>query len=738
MTFVLALLTSLVIVLSLEAAHWTEGTADLKAIAIAGGVIGLVVASVRRFLVLPHLLALGLGALLSFNQTLSVVHATTWEGQAVIALKRIDLWWQTLSEGGLSPDQLPLGLAVTFLAWLLAYITVFLAARTQSIWALVPTGFALLSNLTYLPDQFATWLFLYLLAAALLLAWMVFQERRRSWSRAGTATEPWLGFHFVHAVFWLAVAVSFVIVFLPRLDRGPDIFGVAWNALRTPIGGGEGEFRRLFAGLPSKVAVPLYSFGPEMPLLGAIGLSEKEVMLVESDIGLYLQARNYDEYHPWGWRNAPTAIYEAGQESDITSGTGQPGRRVTVGIEIVQPSQSIFYTGTPLKVSIPVAVEETEGAAPGGRGLIDLQSLNLLLPGTRYTVQAAAPNFLPQDLARAPAVYPAWVRERYLQLPPSFPERVRRLAQEVTARASTPYDKARVITIYLRTLKYDQKIAAPPPGADAVESFLFSQKVGYSDYFASAAVTMLRSVGVPARLAVGYHVTEYDPNRQKYVARESDAHAWPEAYFPSFGWVPFEPTPTLAPILSQTAFYEGEETPVNYLELFGPGYDILGEFGGEGGLESLEGLEPFSQPLEPEVFPIFLVLGGVGVILVLLSIPPLSLYWWLGLALPTNPHQAYRRMGLLSFLAGLRRRPWETPQEYGARLGQVDPSVAEAAGAVTTAYSRAQYSANKAAPQEMERVRATWRSLAPHLLNRGLSRLSRVRLPRRPAPQPSS
>ncbi len=59
---------------------------------------------------------------------------------------------------------------------------------------------------------------------------------------------------------------------------------------------------------------------------------------------------------------------------------------------------------------------------------------------------------------------------------------------------------------------------------------------------------MLRSVGVPARMAVGFAQGEYERDSNKYVVRRLDAHAWPEVYFPDIGWVEFEPTAGQAPL----------------------------------------------------------------------------------------------------------------------------------------------------------------------------------------------
>jgi hypothetical protein len=78
-----------------------------------------------------------------------------------------------------------------------------------------------------------------------------------------------------------------------------------------------------------------------------------------------------------------------------------------------------------------------------------------------------------------------------------------------------------------------------------VDYFLFDLQQGYCDYYATAMVVMARSLGIPARLAVGYATGEYDPELEAYQVTRANAHSWAEVYFPEYGWIRFEPTATL-------------------------------------------------------------------------------------------------------------------------------------------------------------------------------------------------
>ncbi|MBP1964602.1 transglutaminase-like domain-containing protein [Paenibacillus aceris] len=156
--------------------------------------------------------------------------------------------------------------------------------------------------------------------------------------------------------------------------------------------------------------------------------------------------------------------------------------------------------------------------------------------------------------------YPAEITGDYLQLPEAFPRSVRSIAEQVTANRSTPYAKAVAIEQYLsHTYTYSlEKPTAPSRSEDFVSHFLFVDKTGYCDHFSTAMVVMLRSVGVPARWVKGFapgtlqssSTEDGADSLQEVLVRNQDAHSWVEVYFPSMGWVPFEPTPGFSGISS--------------------------------------------------------------------------------------------------------------------------------------------------------------------------------------------
>lgn len=163
-----------------------------------------------------------------------------------------------------------------------------------------------------------------------------------------------------------------------------------------------------------------------------------------------------------------------------------------------------------------------------------------LEPGARsYTLVS-----LPQELAPtggAPGEPPQSYSDA-LNLPGSVPQRVRDLAQAVAGSAGTQREQALALEAYLRGLPYSYEVRPLPQGGDAVDQFVFEMRHGYCTYYASAMAVMARTLGIPARVAVGYATGTFDPVSSTYTVREGDAHAWPELLIEG-RWLPFEPTP---------------------------------------------------------------------------------------------------------------------------------------------------------------------------------------------------
>ncbi|MGW5089515.1 transglutaminase family protein [Streptomyces coelicoflavus] len=163
--------------------------------------------------------------------------------------------------------------------------------------------------------------------------------------------------------------------------------------------------------------------------------------------------------------------------------------------------------------------------------------------GLTYEVRSLSLQPTAEQLASAPQASAAFRRE-YTELPDSLPEVVARTAREVTAGASNPYEQAVKLQEYFAInggFEYDTQVDIGS-GSEAIARFL-KQKEGFCVHFSFAMAAMARTLGIPARVAVGFAPGSPQADGSVSVGLR-DAHAWPEVYFEGVGWTRFEPTPT--------------------------------------------------------------------------------------------------------------------------------------------------------------------------------------------------
>ena len=145
--------------------------------------------------------------------------------------------------------------------------------------------------------------------------------------------------------------------------------------------------------------------------------------------------------------------------------------------------------------------------------------------------------------------YPKGIREVYLQLPADLNPGIGTLAEELTQGERHPFARAKAIESHLST-QFEYTLTGEQGTEDPLADFLLKTRAGHCEYFASGMVVLLRSLGIPARMANGFYGGAWNEFGQYYAIRQGDAHAWVEAYFPGYGWLTFEPTPpagTLVP-----------------------------------------------------------------------------------------------------------------------------------------------------------------------------------------------
>jgi transglutaminase-like putative cysteine protease len=192
---------------------------------------------------------------------------------------------------------------------------------------------------------------------------------------------------------------------------------------------------------------------------------------------------------------------------------------------------------------LPAAFDPVQASAPGELRY-DPRTSTLVLPdgpspGYTYTVTSSLATPTSEELdgvepASGPEAAP------YLQLP-VLPPIVYGMARRITADQPTTYKKILAIQQYLRGFRYDLTVP-PARGVDDIVYFLTQSQAGYCQQFAGTMAVLLRSLGIPARVAVGF--TPGIRRNGAWQVTTADSHAWVEVLFPGYGWLAFEPTPT--------------------------------------------------------------------------------------------------------------------------------------------------------------------------------------------------
>ncbi len=147
-----------------------------------------------------------------------------------------------------------------------------------------------------------------------------------------------------------------------------------------------------------------------------------------------------------------------------------------------------------------------------------------------------------QEFEESEGPYPNEISTRYLQLPDDLDPRIPQLAEEITARARTPIQKAAAVQAYLSKFHYTLQLPSQQQ-PDPLSNFLFVRKAGHCEYFASSMAVLLREVGIPTRVVTGFRGGEWNDLTGNFIIRAKDAHSWVEVYFAGLGWYGFDPTP---------------------------------------------------------------------------------------------------------------------------------------------------------------------------------------------------
>ncbi|MEU9231731.1 transglutaminaseTgpA domain-containing protein [Streptomyces subrutilus] len=425
----------------------------------------------------------------------------------------------------------------------------------------------------------------------------------------------------------------------------------------------------------------------------------------------YLRILALDEFNGIKWEASGRALADVPERLPNPPGLSGDVRQGAAEVQ-TNVSAAQTYTQRYLPMPYPATSVDIEGKwrfEPAGRTLVGDQlgkDRFQNVQGAQYSVRSLLLKPTAQQLRSAPEPDPA-VRAEYTKLPDNLPPVVGDTARQVTRGAADDYTRAVKLQDFFAVnggFRYNTKTASGT-GPQAVARFL-ADKEGFCIHFAFSMAAMSRSLGIPARVAVGFTPGERQSDGSVNVSMR-DAHAWPELYFEGVGWTRFEPTPrsginvpdysrpqapTVQPSIPAPLPSQGAAQPSaapSKAEDCPPELKKLGECGAAAPRQSASGGGGPSVPA---------VLGWAGVVLAVLGLPLLPLLWRgrvrarrLGAG---EVPAAWRELGDAAWDVGVRPDEALSPRRAAARvveLGRLDAEAGAAVHRVAGALERALY-----------------------------------------------
>ncbi len=359
------------------------------------------------------------------------------------------------------------------------------------------------------------------------------------------------------------LAAALLVVFADGLARVQG-WGPVWSSARRSVAvtAGRGARRLALTALAAATVAPIVvpGFGsravidlgtpaedrvaidPFVSVRSALSRREPiEVLRVTSPRPTYVRLVSLPVFDGAGWwpdRDVTGVPVSPGEPLPAAEATSDPTE--TVGFDVRADLDMPWLPSLYPARSIDVPGASIRYEQEGGVAYLD----GTLQQGDSYSVEATF--VLPTaDELRASGSPHTSAADPYLQLPSGFPLQIHDLAVRWTAGKDTVFDKAFAIQEHLRdpsAFRYDENTNSGG-GTQTILSFLTVTRAGFCQQFATSMAAMLRSIGIPSRVVVGFTSGVRDQVSGQYSITTDRAHSWVEVRFPGWGWLPFEPTP---------------------------------------------------------------------------------------------------------------------------------------------------------------------------------------------------
>lgn len=721
LTFAITALVFMSVVASIDSAHWVRNMPSLYPVGFSALILGYVLSRVHRNELLLHPLGLLIGASLVLLQLVAIVPGSSPGLRIDHIVDRMHVWWSAVTQNGISTDTLPFIVLLLTVTWLGTYISSWAIFRWRNPWlGLIPGGSALMWNISFIPGQFSYSFVFFVFGAVLLIMRLHLARKEREWDGSGVAYPEFISLSALNVTLWVTAALLLFAWLLPLADRSESA-NERWRSLYAPYARRLEPLARGFVSLNAKKPITIHNLRDALAFQGKISLSNKEAVEIEvkitPEVAAFLRSQSFDQYTSDGWKinvDGDVPLSAGSRAAPVADQDPAARAEITVHVKVEGGNNGVLFSlGQPIEADADAQARSTGDPSD----ITSLKPDGHLRNGDEYSVTGSVSVASINQLKAAGTDYPSWVTDRYLDVPASLPDRVGRKAREVVGGAGdTPYESAAAIEKYLRTFPNDYNVPSTPQGRDTVDYFLFDAQRGYFDYHASAMAVMLRTLGIPARVATGYVV---DPLQRQgdtdtFKLTEQNAFAWPEVYFPTIGWVEFSPTPVeplinrpgTLPLASRGNSRGAQDAP-----------DAPIDLGINPPLASPPGGSTTTQG-DGSRWPLLAALGGL-IAFALLFAGAGKLAWEWGLGGLPRPAQLWEKTLRLASLGNSAPRASETPAEFAARLSRDVPGT-DGASFLAATYQRNRFGRKQLSEGEGERMESAWASVRGALLRRAL------------------
>ena len=732
---------------STSTAAWVSGIEVITFIAMTGAVLMAVLAVSP--VPWPAGLGVGLvvGPIIAALEAWPAVHAA--HPTDALNLGLIGVWWTRIADGSAAGDPSFYLFLICWLMWITgAWLSWCVLRWRKPLLGLIPGAAAFATNLLNFPQNQNGYTLAILVLTLALLLWSNYTGSIASAARARVKLTGDARWDFWESGLVAMAALIVLAILLPPLstvDRTVDLESSLfsnWASLQQRLSH------------PGTVAISLAAggttgFSTDVPLGGALKRT-RDPVFTYTVIGDYAGPRYFRGVNEtsttegeWRYPSTQSGLRQAILRNEVLI-YGEDYQKLAVAafaVKMLRPpvgnADILFYPSELYRIDRPSLATEVILPA-GGFGVLDtIDRLSTVQPPTSsgtYQVTVEYSSATEAELQRAGTSYPDWL-EPFMSLPDAgyrsadVLKQIHDLAVQVvtSAGATTPYDQATAIQNYLRA-NYTYTLTPPLPkgGQDRLQFFLFGSKQGYCEFFATAMGDMLRSLGIPTRLVNGFGAGTFDATINSYVVRGEDAHTWVESYFPSYGWIPFEPTPDVSggylPIArgSQGQNLCLRDSNCDPGTTAGVTVPVTPPSANPRGARDANDLGPSRSNLgfrAPDAVTWAKIMGVLLAIL-LFGLAAVTRY-----LRPRTVMGVWKRMLSLLELSGARPRGGETPLELGRRLQRTFPEASAPLAALTGGFAVAAYAPVEVAESSRLAVMEAWTALRPLLLRRVLSRI---------------